>query len=242
VVFDGYVARSLVLQDTWRPVAVKGDLGVGVVAHQQQVVLAAELDRVLPVFVRRDAAGRVVGIIQVQDLGAPELIRRHFGPIEQEPLLPAQRDLSDVSAQHVCAAEVRVVPWIWHDRHVTRIDVEQWQVRDPLLGADEGQDLVKGVDPDIEPFPHPFRDLQPELGQAALERITAHSLFGDRLLDRRDRLRRRHLVGIACTQVDDIDPLLDQLGLDLRDIGQRVRRQRRELFRVLWNLPVHSYR
>ena len=82
--FDRDLARARDLEDARRDVPVEGDLAVRVVVSDQDVVALAELDRALEVIARGDRRGRVVGVIEVDELGAPHDVLGNLLHLEQE--------------------------------------------------------------------------------------------------------------------------------------------------------------
>ena len=66
---DADLAGAVGLEEADRPVAVEGDLAVGAVVADGDVMLAGEGDRLLEEVEVGDGAGRVVGVVQPEQLG-----------------------------------------------------------------------------------------------------------------------------------------------------------------------------
>ena len=119
---DGDLARTRDLEDARRHVAVERDLAVGIVVRDHDSMAAAKLDRTGEVVARRDGGGRVVGIVEVDELRAAHHVGGQVRQLQQEPRLGNQRIAVRLPAREHRPAFVHGVPGLGHDRDVARVE------------------------------------------------------------------------------------------------------------------------
>ncbi len=222
---DGHVLGTRSLKQTDGLVAVEADLGVGVVVDEEQVVLLGERDSLVEVLRRGRCRGGVVGVAQEHHLGLGEHICRNVVEVGQEVVLLVHRHEVALATGEDAAGLIDGIAAAGNERVVAGIDECEEDVRDALFGADEGDDLVVGVDIDIEAVLHPL-GARLAIGLRAvvagvsvvvrLARGIRHRVY--------DVVRGRH-VGITDTERDDVDPLSLLRLLLAVDLGEQVRRQ-----------------
>ena len=81
------IARPRYLEDAWRAITVEGQIAVGVIVSEQDVVTTAEGNRPLEVISGRDGRGRIVRIVDEHQFGAPEDGLGHLLQIQEEVVL-----------------------------------------------------------------------------------------------------------------------------------------------------------
>ena len=101
-----------------------------------------------------------------------------------------------------------------HQGHVPRVYEAERGVAYTLLGAYQGQDLLVGVEPYVEPAPVPVGNGPPELREAVRLRVTVVGRVKGGLPQRVDDRCWGRKVGVADAEADD----LSALSLLLRDL------------------------
>ncbi len=123
-------------------VAVEGDLGVGVVVHDEDLVGAGELDHALEEPLGHDRAGRVVGVVEVHQLGLARDVLVDRAEVGDEAELGLERHQHGLGACEPRAAGVDGVAGVGGERVVAGVEEGEVEVEDRLLGADRGDDLA----------------------------------------------------------------------------------------------------
>jgi hypothetical protein len=206
-------------------VGVVGELGVGVVVHQQQVQLAAALHDALQIVARRDGRGRIVRIVEIEQLRAPQDVGRHVVEIDEEALLGAQRVRIRRRVAQEGAAEVREVAGLGDDRDVALLEVRHREVHDALLRADQRDDLGDRIEREPEAPLHPAADRLTERHVAQAEAVAVQRRRPSAAIERLDRRLGGRQVGVTRAEIDDVDAALEQRALLERHVGERVRRE-----------------
>ncbi len=225
---DRHVARPLDLEDARGPIPVEGQLRVRVVIHQEDVEFPAPLDDALEILARRDRRCRVVRVVEIEQLGTEEHIGRHLVELQQEARARTKRVAIRRSFGEERAAEVGEVARLRDDAVVAVLEVAEREQRDPLLGADEGDDLGEGIEGLAEALRHPTGDRFAKRGQSQTEAVAAHLRIARRAGERVDGGRRRRQVGVPGAQVDHVHSPRHELALSRRDGGERVLGERLE--------------
>ena len=150
VELDGHLLGPFGLEDRRRHVAVEADLGVGVVVHHHDLVLAGEVDHVLHEVEIDAGGGGVVGERHHDDAGLGPRVVPCLGQALEEVGAGAQGHLADVGAGQQRAVDVDGVRRRRHQGGVAGLEQGPHQVREPLLGADGVDDLGLGVELDAE--------------------------------------------------------------------------------------------
>src|SRR6185437_3038277 len=225
---DADVFRTRRLQEARREVAVVAELRVGVVVDDDEVVRAGELDRALEVAVPHDRTGRVVRVVEEEQVRPPKHVRRDRVEIGQEPVLRPERQVMDVCAGEDRARRVGRIPRIRRKADVARVEQRQRHVPDRFLAAERRDDLRAWVELDAEPGLVEVGRRLTELVRAVVGRVLVRygvAGTGSKRLDHRLRCRQ---VGVANAEADHVDAgraLLGDLPLEL---GEQVRRHRVE--------------
>jgi hypothetical protein len=144
VELDRHLARAVDLEDARRDVAVERELRVGVVVHEDDVVLAAAPHDVLEVVARRDRGGGVVRVVEVQDARAAHHLRRDLVQVDEEVRARPEGVPVRLPAGEQRAALVRVVARLRQDPHGAGLQVREGEVGDPLLRPISGTTSVSG--------------------------------------------------------------------------------------------------
>jgi hypothetical protein len=123
------------------------EIDVGLVAHDEEAVLAREAQELLVMSARRAGAGGIVRIAIVIDRGARPIGRRNHIEIRQEAIGSAQRNRARCPAREEDGALVDGiggirVPADWP----RRIQCDQWQMKDCLFRAGAGEDLALRIE------------------------------------------------------------------------------------------------
>ena len=208
------------LEDAGRNVAVERDLAIRVVVRDEDVVPPAELDSALEVVAGCDRRRGIVGIIEVDELGARHDVLGDVGHLEQE--LRARREGVQVrlGARQHRAAVIDGVAGIGHDGDVARVEHRRREVRDALLRAEQRVDLRERIECQPETPLQVRRGRLAKGGEADL--VAAHRRILNRLRQRLDGHARRREVRVAGADVDQVHPLLQQPPLDRGQLGHRV--------------------
>ena len=231
-----HVPGALCLEDRRRLVAVVGDLGVGRVVADQDVVATRELHGFVEESERGDGGGRVVGVVEPQDFGAPRHVRRHGGQIGQPVVLSAQRQNEAFAACHQGADVVDRIARLRHEGDIARINERPRDVRDAVLAADGGEDFGFGIERHAVALliirgdgfgivGH--REIAAVAMAVGVVRIAerAHGFINDRV--------RRGGIGVADTQRNHVDTLLALSANLPAQFGKQIRRNQFESFRGL---------
>ena len=143
---DADVQRAGGLEERGRPVAVVGDLRVGVVVDDDHVVAAGELDDAREEVVVDHAAGGVVRVVEEHEPRRGGHLRRDGLEVREEAQLRDQRHRHRVGARQQRPRRVDRVARVAGERDVARVEERQVDVRHGLLGAQRGDDLGRGVE------------------------------------------------------------------------------------------------
>ena len=111
-----------------------------------------------------------------------------------------------------------------HQHLVARVDERPRQVGDPLLGADQGQDLGVRVQLDPEAAPVEVGDRAPERRQPEVARVLVGRGVAGRPGQLLDHEAGGGQVGVADAEGDDVDPRRLALGDLAVDLGEQVGR------------------
>ena len=219
------------LQQRGRPVAAEGDFRVGRVMAEDDAVDAAELDRLLEELVGRGGGGRIVGVVQPEQLGALADVGRNGGEVRQPGVPGRQRQHVGLAVGHDGARRVGRVPRVGGEHHLPRVDEGEGRVADAVLGAQRRQDLPLRVELHSEAVAVPVGDRRPQCGQPEVGRIAVVGGIRRRLLERADDSRRGRQVGVADAEADHVHAR-GLLGLHLPvDLGEEVGRDARQAAR-----------
>ena len=140
-----------VARNDGRAVAVEGDLRVGVVVDDQDVVLARELDDPLEEALGHDRAGRVVRVVEEHQLRPLGDRRASIASRSGTKPSSGSSAISTGSAPgEPRPAGVDGVAGVGRERVVARVQEGEVEVEDRLLGADRRDDLALGVERHVE--------------------------------------------------------------------------------------------
>src|SRR5207245_11442154 len=128
----------------------------------------------LQVLACRHGGGRVVGIVEIDELRAAPRVGRDLLELEQERGARREGVAVRLAARQHRAALVNGVARLWYDRDVTSIDERRREVRDPLLRADQRVQLGEGIEARAEASLHVGRGGLAERRQPELERVATH--------------------------------------------------------------------
>jgi hypothetical protein len=123
------------------------------------------------------------------------------------------------------AADVRLIRGLRHDRHVAASEIRESDVRDAFLRPDERHDLGDGIESLPETRRHPIADRLTKWDVAETETVPSHRRGMRGFHQRFHRRGRRREVGIAGTQVDDVDAALEKLALACGHVRERIHRE-----------------
>src|SRR3954452_16796648 len=147
---DPDLLRARRRQEARGDVAVVGRLRVGVVVHDEDLVLAGELYDALEEALRYDGAGRIVRVVDEEQPGGFELVRRDRVEVRGETQVRAERQEMRLGAGQDRPPRVDGVARVGGERDVARVEEGEAEVVDALLRPDRGNDLRDGVDLDAE--------------------------------------------------------------------------------------------
>ena len=200
--------------------AVERDVGIGEVVHEQEPVLAREVDQPLHVLRGRDGGRRVVRVRDDHDLRgarADALLDRvdAAGRGRRDDARPGEpgRDAMDR------------VGGRGDDDGVAGLDQHPHQVREALLGADRARDLRLRVEPHTEASLVVLGNGDAQLRDAPARGVAMVGRLRGGLLELLDGDSRRGDVRVAEPEVDHVEPLTPKLALQLVDAREDVRRQ-----------------
>ena len=220
VELDRAVERALGREHGRRHVAVEGDVGVGEVVHEDELVLAREVDEPLHQLGRRDRGGRVVREGRDHDA------RHGLGGLER--LLDARstspssiRACSDGRAGEARRDQVDRVGGARDDDAVALLDEHPHQVREALLGADRADDVRLGVELHAEDLAVALADRFTQIREPAARRVAMVRRLRGGLAELFNRNLGRRDVGVAEAEVDHVAPVAPQLALQLRRPSRR---------------------
>ena len=171
----------------------------------------------------RDGAGRVVRVVQPQQLRAGGVGGGHLVEAWQPAVLLAQRERKRVAAREHRRDLVHGVAGRRADREIAGVDEAQRQVPDALLRADQRDHLGLRVERHAVAALIPARDGFTELRQALALRVAVVGRVLGRALQRFDDVRRGRQVRVADAERDDIDAPGALLGDEFGDAGEEVR-------------------
>ena len=194
--------------------------------HEQHLVLACEVDHALHE-VEVDARGRrVVRERQHDHAWARPRVFPRLEQVVEEVLLGPEAHVADLGAGEDGTPDVDRVRRAGHERGVAGAEQHPHQVREALLGADGAADLRVGVELDAELALVEVGDGQPQLRDALARGVAVVARVAHRLDELVDGDVGRRNVGVAETEVDDVDA--GAPGLDLQRVHdpEDVRRQR----------------
>ena len=212
VQLDGHVLRAGHLQDRRRAVTVEGDVGVGKIVDQDDLVLPCELDQACHPGQVHALGGGVVG--EGQDhhprLGPCRLPRFH--QVVEELLRrvsliragPVQADVADVGAGEQRGIDVDRVRGRRDEGGVPRSDQHPHEVGQPFLGPDGGDHLGVGIERHFELAEVEIGDGLADLGDSTAGRVPVVP----RIVHGLGQLLHGHVgrrqVGVAEPEVDDV--------------------------------------
>ena len=210
--------------------------------HHEDLVGARELHDALEEPLRHDRAGRVVRVVQEHQLRAARDVLVDRPEVRHEAMLGLQRHQHRLAAGEPRSTGVNRIARVSRERVVAWVKERKVEVEDRLLGPDRRDDLVLGIELDVEAalveIPHGASEVRAAtIGGVAMRLGLAH-----RLLHRLDDQRRRRAIGIADAEADHIHPgraLLRDLALEL---GERVRRDALQASTRLHAAPFRSPR
>ena len=123
---------------------VKDNIAVGVVVHQQNVVLTAESDDLGVELRRADAAHGVGGQADQHELGSVGHVLRDGGDVRQEVVLLRQLVVPRLGAAQLGAGHKDGVAGVGQQHQIAVVAERQTQMADAVLTAGEAHDLVGG--------------------------------------------------------------------------------------------------
>ena len=219
---DRHVARALDLENAWWHIAVVRELGVGIVIHQQDIQFLAASNYFLEVLCGSDRRGRVVWVVEIQDLRLLQHLARDLVQVDQKSVFRPQRIFVGRGFRQKSPAQIGVVARLRHDRIIALCHIGEGKVRDPLLRPNERDDLLERMEILIESPLHESRDCFPKLDQPQSESVPAHGRNTHRLRDAFDHCGWRRKISVAGAEIDDVDAASDELALLLGDFCQRI--------------------
>ena len=223
---DANVASAGRLQKAGRDVFVVGDLAVGHVVNDDDAVLLGERHRPLEEGDVSDGRRGVAWVVDEEQLGLLRDVRWHRVEIGEEPSLLRQRQWVWCASRELHRHRVDGIAGVRHERDIAWVDEAEGDVADALLGADQGQDLLVGVEAQPEAALVPASDGLAVLWQAVRIRIALVFRVARGLHERVENVRRRRQVRVADGERDDIDAgglLLGDLLADGREkVGWQV--------------------
>ncbi len=218
------------LEERRRAVAVVGDLGVGVVVDDDDVVAPGEIDDPGEEVVLDDAARGVVRVVDEHQPGARGHVGRDRVEVGLEAELGQQRHRHRLRAGQERAGGVDRVAGIARQRDVARVQEGQVDVGDGLLGPHRRDDLGRRIEGHAEAG-------GVELGHRVAVAL-APAVGGVLVGVRAPHLVAHHVhhqagggrVRIPDAQGDDVDALGPLGGDLLLDLGEEVRGEPPEPF------------
>src|SRR5437588_10986545 len=153
--FDGAVTSTVGLKRARRTISVVGDLGVGVVVREDDAVLEAERDGFLEEIQVGNRGGRVVRIVEPEQLGSARYFVGNRAQVRSEAVLFSEFEKVWLTAVEQASRGVDRVARVGNQNHVARIDNRSREVSDPFLRSDQRADLGLWIEVDAEPAPIP---------------------------------------------------------------------------------------
>ncbi len=213
------------LQQTWRLIAVKNQIGVGQIMHDHQLVLARKGHNLLEKTQIDHPRGRVVGKTENQHLGTRHRLLIGGPHVGQKVALLPQRYAAHLAAGDDHAVGMDRIGRIRRQHHIARADHCQRQMGQPFLGADRHDGFPFRVELDAIAPPVPVGNRHPQLGNPLGGRVTMVMRFARRLDHLFNDMRRRRLIGIAHPEVDNVFTAPARLLLHRRDNTEDIRRK-----------------
>ena len=142
------------LQDGGGALAGEGDLRVRIVVGDPEARVPRQVDSRSQLLHSGDGPGRVVGVVQIEELR----VRREYIPVGEPTRVGPQRQGRGTHPGETHRGRVGGVPRVGDDHPVARVEDRPGERGEPLLRADEDADLALGVDRDAEPPPDPLGD------------------------------------------------------------------------------------
>ena len=112
-----------------------------------------------------------------------------------------------------------------HQRGIAGVDEAERGVGDALLGSDQRDDFVGGIEADLEALPHPVGDRAAQFGQPLGFGVAVVGGHVDVVVQRFEDVRMGGQVGVADAEGDDADALFALLGDTAADLDEQVGRE-----------------
>ena len=168
---DRDVARARHFHDRGRLIAVETEVGVGEIVHHQNLILAGEIDHPLHEAQVDDRGGRIVREVHDHELRARPAAADRRHQLIEEFVAVAQRHALDLGARNDASVLMNRIGRRRREHHVALIENRQSQMRDAFLGADRGDGFRIGIEFDVVAPLVPVANRQPQLVDAARDRI-----------------------------------------------------------------------
>ena len=163
---DAHVLGALSLEETVGSVAFKADFAVGGVVADGYIVLLSELDDTAVEVYVGDCAGRVVRVVNPQDLGPIHDVGGDVFKFGEVAVFFHEGDRIALAAGEEGAHGVDGVGGVGDEGDVVGINQAEGDVGDALLRPDERDDLGVGVEVHVEPGLVPIGDALAKLGES----------------------------------------------------------------------------
>ena len=222
---DADVLGALGRQEAGGLVAVEERLAVGEVVDDLELeVLGQVHDRLEEARIDRHG-GRVVRIVQDQQLGlGVQVLADHRDGVE-ELLIVAQRDRDDVGAGQGHGVDVDREGRVGDDGRIARAQHRQAQVAEAFLGADGGEDFGVRVELDALFAGVLLGHLAAEVLDPVGGAVAVVARVAGGLAELLDHHLAGRVGGVAHAQVDDVGALLPFGVLQRVDASEQIRRQ-----------------
>ena len=225
VELDADVYGALRLEEAGRAVTVEGDFAVGAIVADGDAVSLREVDDALEELDARDCARGVVRVVEPEELRAVGDVPRDGFEVGEEAVVFSQRQRVGRAAGEHDPDLVDGIGGVGDEGCVAGVDEAEGDVGDALLRADEGHELLFGVEGDAKASLVPLGGRAAEVGEAFGFRVAVVGGVAGGLAEGVDDVGRGGQVGVADAEGDDVDAL-GLLGRDLLgDLGEEVGRE-----------------
>ena len=204
VKFDADVLCTRSFKETRIFIAVKAERSVCKVADDADVVFFSKSNRLLPKLARRNGTGRIIRIVEIDELGFFCNIFRNIVIIRQEVVFSLQRHRFKLDLTERNAWKVVRIAWIGQNNRVARIHQSPRQFDQPDFGTSENADFFFAVE-----FDAVFLLIKRCTGflesrLAAKLRVLVVDWSFRRFFQAFDDVVERRLVRIALAEIDNV--------------------------------------
>ena len=220
--FDPYVHCAFCSQERGRFVAVVDHLAVGVVVHRDDVVLLTERCDLLKESQIRNSRGRVVRVVEEEELCLLKDICRDGVQVRQEVVFSLQGQWVRLSARKLGPYLIDRIAGVGIEHNISGVDKSERDMCHSFLGPDQGKDLGVRVELNTLILLAPVSRRLPELIKPVVGRITVRPRVPDSLAHSLHNMRMGGQVRVSYPKVDHVDSLSLSFGFCFIDRCKKV--------------------